>query len=54
VRERDPLILLCAARPARAQHPVVECNTDHAIPRGDGADRASVSAAFFSPSHACS
>ena len=34
----DALIILRTACPARAQHPVIEGNANHASPRDDGAD----------------
>jgi hypothetical protein len=36
--ESDALSILCTARPARAQHPIVEGNTDDPGARDDGAN----------------
>ena len=38
VRESDALIVSGTPRPARAQHPAIECNTDHALPGYDRVD----------------
>ena len=36
--ERDPLVVFGAARPARAQHPIIKRNADHARARDNGVD----------------
>ncbi len=38
MRERHALVVLCAACPAGAQHPVIEGNPDHPVARDDGVD----------------